>query len=102
MDDAMIDELVSEVTSGLIDLDDNLVSLAHIHPSVGVNEEHLSKAWRISPEIAGKTLIVTTQKQICVDNPSLARILSTNDKMLRYKKMNCYCYMDIFFTTKKA
>eukprot|EP00957_Ditylum_brightwellii_P083861 6373899-Ditylum_brightwellii.AAC.1 len=43
IDDAMIDQLFSAVTSGLIDLDKYLVSLACIISNVGVNEEHLSK-----------------------------------------------------------
>eukprot|EP00957_Ditylum_brightwellii_P066130 5017795-Ditylum_brightwellii.AAC.1 len=60
MDNAMVDQLFSEVTSGLISLDDYLVSLAHISSNMGVNEKHLSKIWRISPETAGKILNVTT------------------------------------------
>jgi hypothetical protein len=43
IDDAMIDELFNEVTSGSIDIDEYLVSSTHMHPSVGVNEKHLSK-----------------------------------------------------------
>eukprot|EP00957_Ditylum_brightwellii_P054947 4164043-Ditylum_brightwellii.AAC.1 len=62
MDDAMIDQLFSEITSGSIDLHEYLVSSAHIVSNVGVNEKHLSKEWRISPETASKTLNVTTQK----------------------------------------
>ena len=62
LDDAMIDQFFSEVTSGLIDLYEYLVSLTHIISNVGVNEEHLSKVWRISPETASRTLNVTTQK----------------------------------------
>eukprot|EP00957_Ditylum_brightwellii_P130777 9976967-Ditylum_brightwellii.AAC.1 len=62
MDYAMVDQLFSEVTSGSIDLDDSLLSSAHISSNVGVSEKHLSKRWRISPETAGKTLNVTTQK----------------------------------------
>eukprot|EP00957_Ditylum_brightwellii_P114944 8766173-Ditylum_brightwellii.AAC.1 len=82
MNDAMIDELFSEVISGSIDLDEYLVCLAHAISNVGVNEEHLSKVWRMSLEIACKILNVTTQKQIHADNPSLARNFSSNDKML--------------------
>eukprot|EP00957_Ditylum_brightwellii_P199859 15236136-Ditylum_brightwellii.AAC.1 len=102
MDNATIDQLLSEVTSGSIDLDEYTVSLAHISSNVGVNEKHLSKVWRINPETDGKTLNVTTKKQTCVDNPSLARKFSTNDKMLRYKRINCYIYMDTLFATNKA
>eukprot|EP00957_Ditylum_brightwellii_P022258 1680353-Ditylum_brightwellii.AAC.1 len=50
LDDAMIDQLFSEVISGSIDLDAYLVNSTHIISNVGVNEEHLSKAWRIRPE----------------------------------------------------
>eukprot|EP00957_Ditylum_brightwellii_P058417 4429997-Ditylum_brightwellii.AAC.1 len=46
MDDAMIDQLFSEVTSGLIDLDKYLVSLAQISSNAGVNEKYLSNVWR--------------------------------------------------------
>eukprot|EP00957_Ditylum_brightwellii_P084141 6396423-Ditylum_brightwellii.AAC.1 len=56
MDDAVVDLLFIDVTSGSIDLDDYLVSLAHISSNVGVNEEHLFKVWRISPDTAGKAL----------------------------------------------
>eukprot|EP00957_Ditylum_brightwellii_P163600 12456356-Ditylum_brightwellii.AAC.1 len=59
MDNTTVDQLFSEVTSGLIDLDGYLVSSAHVSSNVGVNEKHLSKMWRISPETAGKTLNVT-------------------------------------------
>eukprot|EP00957_Ditylum_brightwellii_P088765 6759600-Ditylum_brightwellii.AAC.1 len=56
MDNAMIDQLFGEGTSGLIDLDEYLASLAHTSSNVGVNEKHLSKVWRISPETVSKTL----------------------------------------------
>eukprot|EP00957_Ditylum_brightwellii_P057915 4390784-Ditylum_brightwellii.AAC.1 len=56
LDDAMIDQLFNKVTYRLIDKDEYLVSSTHIISNVGVNEEHLSKVWRISPETASKTL----------------------------------------------
>eukprot|EP00957_Ditylum_brightwellii_P124195 9467521-Ditylum_brightwellii.AAC.1 len=55
LDDAVIDHIFNEVTSGLIDIDECLVSLTHIISNVGVNEKHLSKVWRMSRETAGKT-----------------------------------------------
>eukprot|EP00957_Ditylum_brightwellii_P000700 54995-Ditylum_brightwellii.AAC.1 len=48
LDDAMIDQLFNEVTSGSIDLDEYLVSFTHGISNVGVNEKHLSKVWRPS------------------------------------------------------
>eukprot|EP00957_Ditylum_brightwellii_P206283 15347688-Ditylum_brightwellii.AAC.2 len=102
MDEATVDQLFSKVTSALIDLDDYLVSLAHANSNVGMDEKHLSKIWRINPEAAKETLNVTTQKRNHVDNPNLARNCSTNDKILKYKRINCYFFMAIFFVTMKA
>eukprot|EP00957_Ditylum_brightwellii_P179458 13670771-Ditylum_brightwellii.AAC.1 len=95
-DDAMVDQLFSEVISELIDLDDYLVNTAHAKSNMSMNEKHLS------PKAARETLNVTTQKRTCVDNPILARNFSTNDKMLRYKRISCYFFMDTFFATKMA
>eukprot|EP00957_Ditylum_brightwellii_P189715 14441293-Ditylum_brightwellii.AAC.1 len=102
MDDAMVDQLFGAVTSGSIDLDDYLVILTHANSNMSINEKQLSKNWRISPEVLRETLNVTTQKRAHVDNPSLARNFSTNDKMLRFKRLNFCFFMDTFFATKKA
>ena len=36
------------------------------------------------------------------DNPKLSRNYGTNDRMLRYKHLNEYFYMDILFATSKS
>eukprot|EP00957_Ditylum_brightwellii_P133544 10182316-Ditylum_brightwellii.AAC.1 len=54
IDDVIIDQLFSEETSGSIDLDDYLISSAHISCNVGVNEKHSFKVWRISPDTDNK------------------------------------------------
>eukprot|EP00957_Ditylum_brightwellii_P065051 4934312-Ditylum_brightwellii.AAC.1 len=70
MDDAMIDQLFNEITSGLIDLDEYLVSLTHIISNMGVNEEHLSKVWRISLETVSKILNTPSlQQRRCISQP---------------------------------
>eukprot|EP00957_Ditylum_brightwellii_P088852 6765775-Ditylum_brightwellii.AAC.1 len=62
MDDAMVDQLLSELTSGLIDLDEYLVSSAHANSKVRMDKNHLSKVWRVSPEAVREAFKVTRQK----------------------------------------
>ena len=75
---------------------------AHAEPPKGVSAQYLSKIWKIDLDSAKKTLNVTTQKCKRADDPSLSRNYSTNDRMLRYKRINQYFFMDTFFATKKA
>ena len=68
----------------------------------GVTAEHLSKIWKIDKDTANRTIDVTTQRVRRSDDPSLARNFSTNDRMLRYRRLKEHFYMDTFFATKKA
>jgi hypothetical protein len=69
----------------------------------GMNPEHLSKIWRIShEEDAKRTLDNTTHLLQRTTNPELSRNYGTNDRMLRYKRIRDYCYMDTLFATKKG
>jgi hypothetical protein len=79
-----------------------MVSAAHAGRTKGVKAEHLAKTWRIDLETAQKTLDITSQKSTRTDNPTLSRNYSTNDRMLRYKRVNEYFFMGTFFATKKA
>jgi hypothetical protein len=47
-------------------------------------------------------LDVTSQNSKRVDNPTLSRNYGTNDRMLRYKRIDEYFFMDTFFATKNA
>lgn len=66
----------------------------------GVSAEHLSKVWRIDLDAAKKTLDVTTQLLKTGDHTS--RNYSTNDRMLRYNRINQHFFMDTFFASKNA
>jgi hypothetical protein len=68
----------------------------------GVNPKHLSKIWRISHEDAERTLDNTTHLLQRTINPELSRKYGTNDRMLRYKRIRDYFYMDTFFATKRV
>lgn len=67
----------------------------------GVSPEHLSKVWRISHEEAKRTIDVTSQASTRPTDPALSRNYSTNDRMLRYRRINRYFFMDTFFATKR-
>ena len=68
----------------------------------GITPEHLSKVWRIDYETAEKTLDITTQHSQRTHEPKLSGNYGTNDRMLRYKRINEHFFMDTFFATKKA
>ena len=99
-------ELLSQVldgaVSGEIDLDEVMASATHARIRKGIDAQHLSKVWRIDLETAQRTLDATTQSCIRKDNPALSRNYHTNDRMLRYRRINEYFFMDTFFATKEA
>ena len=68
----------------------------------GVTKEHLAKVWRLNEEEARRTLEVTTQLCKQDADSSLSRNFSTNDRMLRYRRINSVFFMDTFFVTQKA
>ena len=68
----------------------------------GVTPEHLSKEWRISPEDARRTIDTTTQTSVQTQDPTLSHNYGTNDRMLRYRCIQDYFFMDTFFATKKG
>ena len=82
-------------------LDSFMASTAQAGKSRGVDPKHLSKIWRIIHEDAQRTIDVTTQMPIRTD-PTLSGNYSTNDRMLRYKRMKDFFFMDTFFATKKG
>ena len=67
-----------------------------------VTPEHLSKVWHISPEDARRTIDTTTQTSVWTQDPTLSRNYSTNNRMLRYRCIQDYFFMDTFFATKKG
>ena len=66
----------------------------------GVTAEHLSRVWRVPLDDAKKTLEVTSQLSHQSTDASLSRRFGTNDRMLRYKRIDSLFYTDTFFSTK--
>ena len=84
------------------DLDDLMDSTVQAGKPRGVDPKYLSRSWRISHEDAKNTIDFTTQASIRKDNPVLSRNYSTNDRMLGYKRIKNFFFMDTFFATKKG
>ena len=62
----------------------------------------MSKIWRIDLNTAKKTLDITSHHSMRTNNPTLSRNYSNNDRMLRYKHLHDYFFMDTLFATKNA
>lgn len=101
-DQALFESVYDGIVSGEIDFDTFTASAAHARKPRGVNAEHLSKVWKIDVESARRTLEATSQHNTRTDNPKLSRNYGTNDRMLRYKRINQWFFMDTFFASKKA
>ena len=67
-----------------------------------ISPEFLSKVWHIKPNLTSKVLNQTTQLQRQGADNSLSRHYSTNDWMLRYKRINSQFFTDTFFVTAKG
>ncbi len=89
------------VTDGMLD-EFFSASSTFASTSQGVSSKHLAKVWRISQKQAERTLEVTSQRLRRSEDPKLSRNYSTNDRMLRYKRVHEYFFMDTFFATGKV
>ena len=103
-DDVSVDDLEEpmDLNEVLLDLDSYMASSATAGKANQVDPAHLSKIWRISHEDAKRTIEVTTQNSVRTQDPTLSRNYGTNDRMLRYKRINTHFFMDTFFATKKG
>lgn len=98
--DQLRDDVVEAINVGAIDIDEEMAAIAS--SSRGVSSDHLAKLWRISVEEAKDNLKVTTQNKVHSKDPKLAKNYGTNDRMLRYKHIKEYFFMDTFLATKKG
>jgi hypothetical protein len=94
------DDMIEAASVGVIDMDEVMAATAS--SMRGVSSDHLSKVWRISIEEADDTIKITSQSKIHSADPQLAKNYGTNDRMLRYKHINEYFFMDTFLATKKG
>ena len=98
--DQLWDDLLQSVSVGTVDADE--VFAINASTFRGVSSDQLSKVWRISIEEAEDTLKVTSQQKVHGDDPQLAKNYGTNDRLLRYKHIAEYFFMDTFMATQKG
>eukprot|EP00957_Ditylum_brightwellii_P039538 2991352-Ditylum_brightwellii.AAC.1 len=79
-----------------------MTSATHAGKPKSIDLTHLSKVWKIIHEQAVNTIDATMQHSQQTDDPKLSSNYGTNDRMLRYKRIDDYFFMDTFFATKKA
>ena len=77
------------------------MSATHAPRPKGVTADH-TKIWRISEKDAKQTLEVTTQLSKQDADSTLSRNFGTNDRALRYRRVNSMFFMDTFLVTAKA
>jgi hypothetical protein len=100
IDDSACEVFESRAYGELLALAD--VSAITVGRSQGVTPEHIAKIWRIPFDDAARTLETTTQ--LIKQNPesSLSRNADTNERAVRYRRLNYTFFTDTMFATKKA
>ena len=68
----------------------------------GVSAEFLSKIWHVKQEEAEKAIQQSTQLCRQGFENGLSRHFSTNDRMLRYRRLDSHFFTDTFFVTKSG
>lgn len=67
-----------------------------------ITEDELVERWGIRKEEATATILATTQRLVrSLLEPTLNRRYNTNDRMLRYYRIQCDMYMDTYFAANK-
>ena len=77
-------------------------SAAYADVAKGMKKEILAKLWSITEDTASGAIEHNTQLNRQSADNSLSRHFSTNDRMLRYKRIKSTFYTDTRFATDKA
>ena len=69
----------------------------------GIRPETLAEKWDIGLSTAKRTTRVTTQRGVrTVEHPSMQRRFRTNDRQLRYRRLNTTMFTDTYFSSVKS
>ena len=79
-----------------------VIKAVSAHQSKGANAEHLSKIWLINDELARGALDQNTQLARHSSDNILSRKISTNDCILRYRRIQSTFFTDKMFAQPKA
>ena len=77
------------------------VSASHAENPTGITPDILAKVWQIDNATAKRTINVTSQIAKQDVNTSLSRNFGTNNRILRYRLIASFFYIDCFFVTNK-
>ena len=84
------------------DLRSATVAAAHADKPKGISEVVLAKLWNVREDLAKGAIDSTTQLNRQSAENTLSRNFSTNDRMLRYRRINSTFFTDTMFATAKA
>lgn len=80
---------------------DFVVGAAHHDKPKGITPERLAKVFKIDQSIARRTLQATHQRVKRVQDATLDRSFSNNDRVLRYRHIDTHFFTDTMFASKK-
>ena len=89
-----------EQIQATLEADRYMASAAHASPRKYISADQLNKVWKIDCESAQRTLDVTSQNCRRKVNPDLSRNYPTGDRMLRYKQLKEFFFVDTFSVTR--
>lgn len=102
-DDLFCDAAPSEIESSHLQFTKDInISSTSASPSKGVNNKVLAKLWCITDKQAQAAIDSTTQLNCQSADNTLSRNFSTNDRMLRYRRLNSVFFTNTLFVTKQA
>ena len=78
------------------------ISSIELEKVTGVTPEFLSKIWSVSNEQANDIINASTQFYRIPNDGTLSKQFSTNDRMLRYRRIQSYFFTDTMFVTSAA
>ena len=84
---------------GEIYLDNIMSSAAHARTKHKISAEHLIKVWKINLKKANRTIYITSKNCGRVENPKLSRNYGKNDRMILYKMIKDFFFVDTLFDT---
>ena len=78
------------------------ISAVDVDTPNGVSPDFLKKIWSITDDQARNVVLQNTQLNRQSADGLMARQFSTNDRMLRYRRIQSYFFTDTMFVTKTA
>lgn len=105
-DNLYVFDVEAELQAALADYDDDLIDNPVVSAIASeperLNAEFLSKVWQIKHDEAEQALNQTTQLHRHGADNALSRQFSTNDRMLRYRRIDSVFFTDTLFVTGSA